>query len=73
MRVFARLRRGWLTRWGGVQLQAKWTTGYMKKANATFIKDEEMLNRLMNTNPSSFQELVQTFLEANGRENWKTS
>lgn len=44
-----------------------------EKANATFIKDEEMLNRLMNTNPSSFQELVQTFLEANGRENWETS
>ncbi|CAN1125044.1 Magnesium-chelatase subunit ChlH, chloroplastic [Linum perenne] len=44
-----------------------------EEANTTFIKDEEMLNRLMNTNPSSFRKLVQTFLEANGRGYWETS
>ncbi|KAL5719719.1 magnesium chelatase [Ranunculus cassubicifolius] len=44
-----------------------------EEANSTFIKDEEMLNRLMNTNPNSFRKLLQTFLEANGRGYWDTS
>ncbi|KAH9612669.1 hypothetical protein KSS87_016136 [Heliosperma pusillum] len=44
-----------------------------EEANTTFIKDEEMLKKLMNTNPNSFRKLVQTFLEANGRGYWDTS
>ncbi|XP_024026565.1 LOW QUALITY PROTEIN: magnesium-chelatase subunit ChlH, chloroplastic [Morus notabilis] len=44
-----------------------------EEANTTFIQDEEMLNRLMSTNPNSFRKLVQTFLEANGRGYWETS
>ncbi|GAB2267019.1 hypothetical protein Dimus_002004 [Dionaea muscipula] len=44
-----------------------------EEANTTFIQDEEMLKRLMNTNPNSFRKLVQTFLEANGRGYWETS
>ncbi|KAF2307938.1 hypothetical protein GH714_033472 [Hevea brasiliensis] len=44
-----------------------------EEANSTFIRDEEMLNRLMSTNPNSFRKLVQTFLEANGRGYWETS
>lgn len=43
-----------------------------EEANSTFIKDEEMLNRLMKTNPNSFRKLIQTFLEANGRGYWDT-
>merc|ERR1712196_80718 len=35
--------------------------------NATFMEDEEMRNRLMETNPSSFRKMVATMLEANGR------
>ncbi|KAL9252042.1 Magnesium-chelatase subunit ChlH, chloroplastic-like protein [Drosera capensis] len=44
-----------------------------EEANTTFIQDEDMLKRLMNTNPNSFRKLVQTFLEANGRGYWETS
>lgn len=44
-----------------------------EEANTTFIQDEEMLNKLMSTNPNSFRKLVQTFLEANGRGYWETS
>nr|CAA51664.1 protoporphyrin IX:Mg Chelatase [Antirrhinum majus] len=44
-----------------------------EEANTTFIEDEQMLNRLMNTNPNSFRKLLQTFLEANGRGYWETS
>ncbi|KAB2013089.1 hypothetical protein E1A91_D09G138600v1 [Gossypium mustelinum] len=44
-----------------------------EEANSTFIQDENMLNRLMNTNPNSFRKLIQTFLEANGRGYWETS
>ncbi|KAL2923592.1 Magnesium-chelatase subunit ChlH chloroplastic [Bienertia sinuspersici] len=44
-----------------------------EEANTTFIKDEEMLKKLMNTNPNSFRKLLQTFLEANGRGYWETS
>ncbi|GMH20158.1 hypothetical protein Nepgr_021999 [Nepenthes gracilis] len=44
-----------------------------EEANSTFIQDEEMLKRLMSTNPNSFRKLVQTFLEANGRGYWDTS
>ncbi|KAK8918307.1 hypothetical protein KSP39_PZI021205 [Platanthera zijinensis] len=44
-----------------------------EEANTTFIKDAEMLKRLMETNPNSFRKLVQTFLEASGRGYWDTS
>ncbi|XP_061348896.1 magnesium-chelatase subunit ChlH, chloroplastic [Gastrolobium bilobum] len=44
-----------------------------EEANTTFIQDEEMLKKLLNTNPNSFRKLVQTFLEANGRGYWETS
>ncbi|KAK1279200.1 hypothetical protein QJS04_geneDACA016894 [Acorus gramineus] len=44
-----------------------------EEANETFIKDEEMLKRLLDTNPNSFRKLVQTFLEASGRGYWETS
>ncbi|KAJ6797515.1 magnesium-chelatase subunit ChlH, chloroplastic-like [Iris pallida] len=44
-----------------------------EEANTTFIKDEEMLKRLMETNPNSFRKMVQTFLEASGRGYWETS
>lgn len=42
-------------------------------ANSTFIKDEEMRNRLMNLNPHSFRKVVTTLLEANGRGYWETN
>merc|ERR1712146_366523 len=41
--------------------------------NATYMEDEEMRNRLMETNPSSFRKMVATMLEANGRGYWDTS
>merc|ERR1711966_194809 len=41
-------------------------------ANDTFIKDEEMRQRLMETNPNAFRDMVATFLEANGRGYWDT-
>ncbi|ONK60513.1 uncharacterized protein A4U43_C08F19280 [Asparagus officinalis] len=44
-----------------------------EEANMTFIKDEEMLKRLMETNPNSFRKMMQTFLEASGRGYWETS
>uniref|UniRef100_A0A0D9X2D5 magnesium chelatase n=1 Tax=Leersia perrieri TaxID=77586 RepID=A0A0D9X2D5_9ORYZ len=44
-----------------------------EEANATFIEDEAMRKRLMDTNPNSFRKLVQTFLEASGRGYWETS
>ncbi|KAF6168387.1 hypothetical protein GIB67_018227 [Kingdonia uniflora] len=44
-----------------------------EEANSTYIQDEEMLNRLMDSNPNSFRKLLQTFLEANGRGYWETS
>uniref|UniRef100_M8BLH7 magnesium chelatase n=1 Tax=Aegilops tauschii TaxID=37682 RepID=M8BLH7_AEGTA len=44
-----------------------------EEANTTFIEDEEMRKRLMDTNPNSFRKLLQTFLEANGRGYWETS
>lgn len=40
------------------------------EANATFIEDDAMAQRLMETNPNSFRKLVATFLEANGRGYW---
>lgn len=43
------------------------------EANSTFIEDEEMAKRLMDTNPNSFRKLVATFLEANGRGYWDAS
>ena len=42
-------------------------------ANATFIEDQEMRDRLMNLNPNSFRKMVTTLLEANGRGYWETS
>lgn len=44
-----------------------------EEANSTFIEDEEMQKRLLETNPNSFRKLVATFLEANGRGYWETS
>jgi magnesium chelatase subunit H len=44
-----------------------------EEANTTFIEDEQMRKRLMETNPNSFRKLVQTFLEASGRGYWETS
>eukprot|EP00193_Tetraselmis_chui_P012881 CAMPEP_0177771118 /NCGR_PEP_ID=MMETSP0491_2-20121128/11369_1 /TAXON_ID=63592 /ORGANISM="Tetraselmis chuii, Strain PLY429" /LENGTH=1394 /DNA_ID=CAMNT_0019288541 /DNA_START=132 /DNA_END=4315 /DNA_ORIENTATION=- len=41
------------------------------EANATFIEDPEMAQRMMDANPSSFRKLVATFLEANGRGYWE--
>ncbi|CAM9213486.1 unnamed protein product [Chrysoparadoxa australica] len=41
-------------------------------ANDTFIKDAEMRERLLNTNPNAFRDMVTTFLEANGRGYWDT-
>jgi magnesium chelatase subunit H len=41
-------------------------------ANDTFIKDPEMRERMLNTNPNAFRDMVTTFLEANGRGYWDT-
>lgn len=41
-------------------------------ANDTFMKDKEMRERLLNTNPNAFRDMVTTFLEANGRGYWDT-
>ncbi len=41
-------------------------------ANDTFIKDEEMQRRLLETNPNAFRDMITTFLEANGRGYWDT-
>merc|ERR1719443_2878787 len=41
-------------------------------ANDTFIKDEAMQKRLLETNPNAFRDMVTTFLEANGRGYWDT-
>lgn len=40
-------------------------------ANDTFIADEEMQKRLLETNPNSFRDMVTTFLEAAGRGYWE--
>jgi len=42
-------------------------------ANDVFIKDEAMRERLLNTNPNAFRDMITTFLEANGRGYWDTS
>ena len=42
-------------------------------ANDTFINDAEMQQRLLDTNPNAFRDMVTTFLEANGRGYWETS
>lgn len=42
-------------------------------ANDTFIRDEEMQKRLLETNPNSFRDMVTTFLEASGRGYWDAS
>jgi len=41
-------------------------------ANEIFIADEEMQQRLLETNPNAFRDMVTTFLEANGRGYWDT-
>ena len=41
-------------------------------ANEVFIQDEEMQQRLLETNPNAFRDMVTTFLEANGRGYWDT-
>lgn len=41
--------------------------------NQTFMKDEEMQQRLLNMNPNSFRKMVTSLLEANGRGYWETS
>jgi magnesium chelatase subunit H len=42
-------------------------------ANSVFIDDPEMQQRLLDTNPNAFRDMVTTFLEANGRGYWDTS
>ena len=42
-------------------------------ANDTFINDPAMQQRLLDTNPNAFRDMVTTFLEANGRGYWDTS
>ncbi|EKX39204.1 H subunit of Mg chelatase [Guillardia theta CCMP2712] len=42
-------------------------------ANDVFIKDESMRQRLLETNPNAFRDMITTFLEANGRGYWDTS
>merc|ERR1712127_161417 len=42
-------------------------------ANQVFIDDVEMQQRLLDTNPNAFRDMVTTFLEANGRGYWDTS
>mmetsp|Transcript_46318 Transcript_46318/g.56123 ORF Transcript_46318/g.56123 Transcript_46318/m.56123 type:complete len:1423 (-) Transcript_46318:124-4392(-) len=42
-------------------------------ANSVFIDDAEMQQRLLDTNPNAFRDMVTTFLEANGRGYWETS
>lgn len=44
-----------------------------EEASETFIKDEKMRQRLLETNPNAFRDMVTTFLEANGRGYWDTS
>merc|ERR1719297_116515 len=42
-------------------------------ANSVFIEDREMQERLLNSNPNAFRDMVTTFLEANGRGYWETT
>merc|ERR1712187_409104 len=42
-------------------------------ASDTFIKDPQMRQRLLDTNPNALRDMVTTFLEANGRGYWETS
>merc|ERR1712166_261285 len=42
-------------------------------ANDVFINDAEMQQRLLDSNPNAFRDMVTTFLEANGRGYWETS
>lgn len=42
-------------------------------ANDVFIADEAMQQRLLETNPNAFRDMITTFLEANGRGYWDTS
>merc|ERR1712159_388496 len=43
------------------------------EANALYIRDSLVCDRLFDLNPSSFRKLVSTFLEANGRGYWDSS
>jgi magnesium chelatase subunit H len=40
------------------------------EANATFMEDPDMAQRLMDANPNSFRKMVANFLEASGRGYW---
>lgn len=42
-------------------------------ANSVFMEDADMRQRLLDTNPNAFRDMVTTFLEANGRGYWETS
>ena len=42
-------------------------------ANDVFIKDEAMRQRMLDTNPNAFRDMVTTFREATGRDYWDTS
>ena len=44
-----------------------------KYVNEGFIDDVEMQQRLLDTNPNAFKDMVTTFLEAIGRRCWETS
>ncbi|EOD05074.1 magnesium chelatase subunit [Emiliania huxleyi CCMP1516] len=48
-------------------------TGIRDTDTSSFIADEEMQKRLLETNPNAFRDMVTTFLEANGRGYWETS
>jgi magnesium chelatase subunit H len=43
------------------------------EANATFMEDTDMAQRLMDANPNSFRKMVANFLEASGRGYWDAS
>jgi len=58
---------GWSTTAGAVD------NFVYEDANDVFIADPEMQQRLLETNPNAFRDMVTTFLEANGRGYWDTS
>jgi len=67
--ITKRLRNtmGWSATAGGVD------NFIYEDANDVFIADEAMQQRLLDTNPNAFRDMVTTFLEANGRGYWDTS
>lgn len=40
--------------------------------NSTYIKDEEIKNKMLEANPDALRDMVQTFLEANAKGYWDT-